>query len=208
MIYSLFLFCMYTYPVTIYYYTYRLPISFARIYLHPFKTCLHITCLLKKETPVVQPSGNPCVPSPCGPNSQCRAIGETPACSCLLNYVGRSPNCRPECSINSECPSNLACVNERCIDPCPGSCGALATCTVSNHRPICTCIPGYTGDPFRNCNEIPRSKLYIKFRLKREKSALCIEHLRIWCIECILKCNLWLNHLNKHQGPLRSKNIF
>lgn len=112
------------------------------------------------------PNLNPCVPSPCGPNSQCRVVGDTPVCSCLPNYVGRSPNCRPECTINSECPANLACINEKCGDPCPGSCGLYAQCTVTNHRPICICPIGYTGDPFSTCNEIRQSKIhYLKLRI-------------------------------------------
>ncbi|XP_033611631.1 stabilin-1 [Cryptotermes secundus] len=94
---------------------------------------------------------DPCVPSPCGPNSQCRDIGGAPSCSCLANYMGVPPNCRPECSINSECPSNRACMREKCRDPCPGSCGAGAQCSVINHTPVCTCPEGYTGDPFTNC---------------------------------------------------------
>lgn len=102
---------------------------------------------------------NPCVPSPCGPNSQCRDIGGFPSCSCLANYIGSPPNCRPECSINSECPSNLACIQEKCRDPCPGSCGASAQCSVVNHTPICTCLDGYTGDPFTYCQPIPPPQL-------------------------------------------------
>lgn len=105
---------------------------------------------LAKPAPV--PSGNPCIPSPCGPNSQCRVVGNTPACSCLQNYIGRAPNCRPECTINTECPSNRACQNERCVDPCPGSCGFAAECVVVTHRPVCSCISGYTGDPFAGCS--------------------------------------------------------
>lgn len=97
---------------------------------------------------------DPCNPSPCGPNSECRAVGDTPACSCLRNYIGRPPNCRPECMINPECPSNLACLNEKCVDPCPGSCGANADCAVINHRSICSCRSGYTGDPFGGCSLI------------------------------------------------------
>lgn len=108
------------------------------------------------EPPAQPPSGNPCVPSPCGPNSQCRVVGNTPACSCLPYYVGRAPNCRPECTISAECPSNLACQNERCRDPCPGSCGVQATCVVVKHAPVCTCQPGFTGDPFAGCSLIPR----------------------------------------------------
>lgn len=123
--------------------------SFQVFYFY-FYLCMYISELL--ERPTEEPSGNPCVPSPCGPNSQCRAIGNTPACSCVSNYIGRPPNCRPECVINAECPGNLACQNEKCQDPCPGSCGIHATCRVVKHTPVCTCIPGYTGDPFAGCS--------------------------------------------------------
>lgn len=112
-------------------------------------------CFLVGRPVVDEPSRNPCIPSPCGPNSQCRAIGTTPACSCLPNYIGRSPNCRPECTINAECPGNKACQNERCKDPCPGSCGPQATCRVMKHSPVCSCLPSYTGDPFAGCSLIP-----------------------------------------------------
>jgi hypothetical protein len=107
-----------------------------------------------QDTPV-KPYRNPCVPSPCGPNSQCQVNGESPSCSCLPTYIGSPPNCRPECSINSDCPSNQACINEKCRDPCPGSCGISADCNVVNHIPICVCIQGYTGDPFTNCYPAP-----------------------------------------------------
>lgn len=98
---------------------------------------------------------NPCVPSPCGPNSVCQAYGTTPSCSCLPNYIGNPPNCRPECTINSECSSNLACIREKCKDPCPGSCGVNAQCNVFNHVPVCTCPEGFTGDPFSSCHPKP-----------------------------------------------------
>lgn len=117
------------------------------------------------EKPVLIPSGNPCVPSPCGPNSQCRVVGTQAACSCLPNYIGRAPNCRPECTINAECPGNLACQSERCTDPCPGSCGSFTTCTVIKHAPVCQCISGYTGDPFTGCSIIPPCKILISLHL-------------------------------------------
>lgn len=106
-----------------------------------------------------RPSENPCINNPCGPFSQCRAIGDTPACSCLPNYVGRAPNCRPECIISAECPSNLACINQKCSDPCVGACGAHTFCTAINHNSICQCEQGYTGDPFSICTEIRKCKL-------------------------------------------------
>lgn len=57
---------------------------------------------------------NPCLPSPCGPNAECTVRGEGPACSCLQGYIGLPPACRPECTINTECPSELACINQKC----------------------------------------------------------------------------------------------
>lgn len=115
--------------------------------------------------PVAREPENPCIPSPCGPNSQCRVIGSQAACSCLPNYVGQSPNCRPECTISAECPSNLACINEKCKDPCPGSCGTNARCSVVNHNAICTCVIGYEGDPTIQCNLIPTCKKRLTFKI-------------------------------------------
>lgn len=113
------------------------------------------------DTPVQKDNINPCQPSPCGPNSQCKVIGSQAACSCLPNYIGQSPNCRPECTMNPECPSNLACINERCKDPCDGSCGVNAKCSVINHNAVCTCIFGYEGDPTVQCSLIPQSKNFL-----------------------------------------------
>ena len=125
------------------------------------------------EPPLYEPSGNPCIPSPCGPNSQCRVVGELPACSCLPNYIGRSPNCRPECTLNAECPSNLACINEKCQDPCVGSCGINSICTVIKHNPVCSCKNGYTGDPFSSCTEI----LYCKIPTFFSNSILKLDYI-------------------------------
>lgn len=101
---------------------------------------------------------NPCVPSPCGPFSQCQDIGGIPSCSCLPNYAGSAPNCRPECLINTDCTNNKACIREKCMDPCPGSCGTNALCNVINHTPACTCPSDFTGDPFTSCQPKPASK--------------------------------------------------
>lgn len=101
---------------------------------------------------------NPCVPSPCGPNSECNDRGETPACSCAQNYIGVPPNCRPECTINPECASHLACIQQRCRDPCAGLCGIGARCSVVNHHAVCSCAEGFTGDPFSNCIPAPKGK--------------------------------------------------
>lgn len=72
----------------------------------------------------------------------------------MPNYIGRVPNCRPECTIDAECPSNAACINERCKDPCQGACGTYAICVTVNHNPICSCQQGYTGDASSQCREL------------------------------------------------------
>lgn len=105
---------------------------------------------------VVEAPKNPCQPSPCGPNSQCRELNGQAVCSCLPEYSGSPPNCRPECTTSSECPLNRACINQKCADPCPGSCGLNAVCEVVNHSPICSCQTGHTGDPFSRCYPLPR----------------------------------------------------
>lgn len=97
---------------------------------------------------------NPCHPSPCGPNSQCREINGQGVCSCIQGYIGSPPTCHPECVVNSECPQNQACSNQKCRDPCPGTCGINAKCSVINHNPICSCPPRYSGDPFVRCQPI------------------------------------------------------
>lgn len=78
-------------------------------------------------------------------------MNQQAVCSCQQEYQGTPPNCRPECVVNNECPSNRACHKYKCTDPCPGTCGLNARCEVINHNPICTCSPGLIGDPFTRC---------------------------------------------------------
>lgn len=92
-----------------------------------------------------------CNPSPCGQNSYCSTVNNQAICSCLPGYYGSPPACRRECAINSDCANTKSCVNERCVDPCPGSCAYNAECRVINHRAVCYCMPHYTGDPFVRC---------------------------------------------------------
>lgn len=104
---------------------------------------------------VLEPYRNPCVPSPCGPNSICQEIGQIPSCTCMPTFVGSPPNCKPECIVNSECLPSQACIQQKCQDPCEGACGIGALCLVSRHTPMCTCPEGYAGDAFTVCNPKP-----------------------------------------------------
>ncbi|XP_065203537.1 neurogenic locus notch homolog protein 1-like [Planococcus citri] len=110
----------------------------------------HVACY-PTPTPPPYHLTDPCMPSPCGPNSVCRQIDSHAVCACQKNYIGSPPNCRPECTVHSECSQNKACIEQKCKDPCPGPCGQNARCQVINHSPICSCPTGYTGDPFERC---------------------------------------------------------
>ena len=112
----------------------------------PFSGC-------RKDQPIYIPPEltNPCEPSPCGANSLCRVVDGRPACSCIAGYIGSPPQCRPECVVSSECDSQKSCINKKCKDPCPGTCGVSANCQVINHNPICSCPADHIGDPFIQC---------------------------------------------------------
>jgi len=102
--------------------------------------------------PLLPAPTDPCTPSPCGSNAICKEFNGAGSCTCLPNYIGNPyEGCRPECVLNSDCPANLACMNTKCRDPCPGSCGRNALCQVVNHLPMCNCYPRYTGDAFSYC---------------------------------------------------------
>ena len=61
---------------------------------------------------------------------------------------------RPECTTDYECPKHLACIREKCQDPCQThTCGINAECMVRNHRALCVCLSGFVGDPFTICEE-------------------------------------------------------
>lgn len=59
------------------------------------------------------------------------------------------------------------------MDPCPGTCGFNARCQVINHNPICSCNPGYNGDPFVRCNLETSKKLHSSYLLLQLSKCLC-----------------------------------
>lgn len=58
-----------------------------------------------------------------------------------------------ECKIDSDCPFDKACINEKCLDPCDSSthCGRNAECIVQYHRAQCNCPIGMQGNPLISC---------------------------------------------------------
>lgn len=57
------------------------------------------------------------------------------------------------CSSDDECAFSQACRNRGCVNPCAydNPCSSSAECTVDNHRAVCKCPPGFTGDPYSQC---------------------------------------------------------
>lgn len=56
--------------------------------------------------------------------------------------------------MDEDCPTTLACVCDKCKNPCDGTCGPNAHCTVLYHRAHCICNGGFTGDPFTGCSQV------------------------------------------------------
>lgn len=133
--------------------SYTLFRSLYNLYIFSYKTAL--------AEPI-----DPCHPSPCGPYSKCRTFNGHAVCTCLDICIGSPPNCRLECIVSSDCRPNKACINNKCQDPCPGTCGVNAQCQVVNHNPVCSCGSDFTGDPFVRCF-VEDSKFCIFFVLTR-----------------------------------------
>lgn len=83
----------------------------------------------------------------CDKYKKCDVRNHQPVCVCksgfIVNELGEL-SCAPdkiECHSDSECASNLACIQGRCQSPCSLSlCPANKTCAVLNHLPVCLCI--------------------------------------------------------------------
>ena len=108
---------------------------------------------------------NPCtVVQPCSEPSECKVLPTYPVrtmvCVCPSGYVSSgSGTCRPtkpivdvECTRDSDCPSEKSCINAVCKNPC--ACGPNAECSVANHKPICSCVLGYDGNPDLACTKV------------------------------------------------------
>lgn len=112
-----------------------------------------ISCLppedQKSNTPIT-----PCARAQCGINAICQDVGDQAICTCPLGFIGNpTEECKPECFMNSDCPNNEACDNQKCTDPCTSNniCGINAVCICSDHAVSCLCPDGYIGNPFTQC---------------------------------------------------------
>lgn len=95
---------------------------------------------------------DPCAYMQCGLNAVCRVDSNHKGrCYCPEMYFGNPlVSCeRPQCISDLDCPLDLACINQKCQNPC--ACAPSAICTVLSHVPNCHCPPGYTGNPYESC---------------------------------------------------------
>lgn len=111
------------------------------------------TCVNRQCVPVCASDG-----STCALNAECYGINHRPRCECLPGFSG---NPKVSCTIlgcrsDSECPSDKACINQNCVDPCERTavCAVNENCNVYNHRPECSCPPGTEKDYHKGCQPI------------------------------------------------------
>ncbi|RWS29323.1 hypothetical protein B4U80_00125, partial [Leptotrombidium deliense] len=134
------------------------------------KACIRGKCL------------DPCTASgACGKGAICAPANHVAVCNCPSGFKGDPdvecrevpPECRVDgdcgsericlkqkciagCRTHNSCPYDKACVNGFCQNPCNigGMCGVNTICRAEKHEAQCTCIPGYTGDPLRQCTKV------------------------------------------------------
>ncbi|KAF7389943.1 hypothetical protein HZH68_011800 [Vespula germanica] len=119
---------------------------------------------------------DPCIETkPCISSAKCSVVDTLPMrtmiCECPRNFMGDATvacirvdkQIEAICVSDSECSSDMICLNQRCINPCAvNPCASNAECYVENHRRICQCPAGHTGDPFVICfDECPSNKACI-----------------------------------------------
>lgn len=91
----------------------------------------------------------------CGRNAECTARNHNPDCECKDGFIG-DPKiaCRKmECQSDDDCSNDKTCDNYSCKIACliGQPCGENALCSAENHKQVCHCQPGYTGDPKVGC---------------------------------------------------------
>lgn len=138
---------------------------------NPLDRCTPIGCLSNSDCPsdrqcINAQCINPCIyDNPCSPRAECSVHNHLSVCRCppgLIGnpYVSCKPEPQPECKEDSECPSRLACLNNKCQDPCavlepcrrPAECQVIGTVPVRTM--ICICPPGYISSGSGTCNPV------------------------------------------------------
>lgn len=94
----------------------------------------------------------------CGRNAECAARSHQPLCSCKAGFTGDPlTGCRRiECQSDNDCSAEKLCDNSICKIAClvGKSCGENALCSTENHKQVCYCQPGFSGDPQVRCEAV------------------------------------------------------
>jgi hypothetical protein len=103
---------------------------------------------------------DPCVlGSPCGRDAICEVVAHVPSCRCPPGTQGdpRRACISAVCHYNEDCDNTQICnrLNRLCQPACTeDSCAPGASCVARDHRPICSCAPGLSGDAYlRGCTK-------------------------------------------------------
>uniref|UniRef100_H2YFF2 Uncharacterized protein n=1 Tax=Ciona savignyi TaxID=51511 RepID=H2YFF2_CIOSA len=138
---------------------------------------LIVICLTFKFNLPTFPDINECnAPvKPCHSNAQCTNTVGSFTCACNTGYAGDGQACADinECSNPSACHAQATCTNspgsfcqcnngftgdgQSCVplNPClPNPCGSNAVCRNVHYRAVCSCLPGFGGDPFIGCSAL------------------------------------------------------
>ncbi|XP_055715790.1 delta-like protein B isoform X1 [Phlebotomus papatasi] len=138
----------------------------------PYTEC-RPECLGDRDCPQGRPAciygicKNPCEGA-CGVNADCNLRGLTPICSCPRDMTGDPfVSCRPFTK------------EDLCI---PNPCGQNAQCTpgydnTNRERPVCTCLPGYTGNALTYCT-----------RGECQSDSECPDHRACLAYQCVDPC--------------------
>ncbi|KAK0077551.1 hypothetical protein PV326_009982, partial [Microctonus aethiopoides] len=124
------------------------------------KSCKNNEQCLKIQQCMDKICVDPC-PGSCGIDALCYTINHTLLCECPRCYYG-DPNdkCQSftealdpskDCENSTSCGMSEKCILDLCRNPCPGSCGINAICTVLKHEPNCRCPKCYEGDALIKC---------------------------------------------------------
>ena len=83
------------------------------------------------------------------------------------------------CQRDEECPTNRACIENQCVDPCyvPNNpCGDRAVCEPMQHRAVCHCPPEWAGNPHIQCYQCRFTSL-----LQNHSSLIYVENIADEC---------------------------
>jgi hypothetical protein len=105
---------------------------------------------------------------PCGGEAVCAGVNHRAVCTCPPGLTGDPyVTCSAtECTDNSECPPDRACVNKKCQDVCAieSPCEKESECKVRNHEPDCKCPVGLVGDRGKACQAGKWKNMYAFWR--------------------------------------------